>query len=82
MVAATADWALFFHLLGAFVLVGGVVLAGVAFEVARRRVDAREIAVLLGLARVGALLVAVGSVLVLAFGLWLVHLERIGYGTG
>ncbi len=25
---------------------------------------------------------ALGSLLVLAFGLWLVHIERIGYGAG
>lgn len=82
MVAASEKWALFFHLLGAFLLVAGVVVAGVVFEVARRRTQPREIAVLLGLARIGALLVAIGSLVVLPFGLWLVHIERIGYGAG
>jgi uncharacterized membrane protein len=74
--------ALFFHLLGAFLLVGGTVVAGVAFEAARRRDNPREIALLLGLTRIGVLLVAAGTLLTLAFGLWLVHLGHWGYGSG
>jgi uncharacterized membrane protein len=76
------DVALFLHLLGAFSLVAGTTLAGVAFEVARRRQTGREIAVLLGLARIGVGFVVVGTLLVLAFGLWLVDLGHWGYGTG
>jgi uncharacterized membrane protein len=76
------DVALFFHLLGAFSLIAGTVLAGVAFEAARRRRAPGEIALLLGLTRVGVLLVAAGTVLALGFGLWLVQLGRWGYGTG
>jgi uncharacterized membrane protein len=82
LVATAESWVLFFHLLGAFLLVAGLAVAGVAFEAARRRRTPAEIALLLGLTRIGVLLVAAGSVLVLVFGLWLVHLERIGYGTG
>jgi len=37
---------------------------------------------LLGLTRVGVVLVAVGTVLAGLFGLWLVHLGKWGYGTG
>jgi uncharacterized membrane protein len=81
-VGAVESWALFFHLLGAFLLVAGVVVAGVAFEAARRRRRPGEIAILLGLSRVGVFLVALGSLLVLPFGLWLVHIEHIGYGAG
>ena len=43
--------ALFFHILGAFLFVAGIVLAGVAFEAARRRDNPPEIyaaALLLG----------------------------------
>jgi len=76
------DAALFFHVLGAFSFVAGTIVAGVAFEVARRRSDPRDIALLLGLTRLGVLLVGVGTVLVLAFGLWLVHLGAWGYGSG
>jgi uncharacterized membrane protein len=74
--------ALFFHLLGAFTLIAGTVVAGVAFEAARRRNTPAEIALLLRLSRVGVLLVALGMLLVLAFGLWLVELGHWGYGTG
>jgi hypothetical protein len=47
------DVALFFHLLGALLFVAGIVVAGVAFEAARRRDRPGEIALLLGLTRVG-----------------------------
>lgn len=74
--------ALFFHLLGAFLLVSGTVVAGAAFETARRRQAPAEIALLLGLTRVGVVLVGLGVVLALAFGLWLVQLGYWGYGSG
>jgi uncharacterized membrane protein len=55
----------------------------VAFEAARRRSRPDAIALLLGLTRIGVLLVGLGSVLVLAFGLWLVDLEdELDFGTG
>lgn len=76
------DVALFFHLLGALLFVAGVVLAGVAFEVARRRERPSEIALLLGLTRIGVVLVGIGALLLLAFGLWLVRLEHLSYGAG
>jgi uncharacterized membrane protein len=71
--------ALLFHLIGAFLLVSGTVVAGVAFEAARRRAEPGEIALLLGLARTGAGMVGVGAVLVLAFGLVLVHVGHWSY---
>jgi uncharacterized membrane protein len=73
--------ALFFHLLGALSFVSGAIVAGVAFESARRRVEPREIALLLGLSRIGVVLVLAGTLLVLGSGLWLVHLGHWGYGT-
>jgi uncharacterized membrane protein len=74
--------ALFCHILGVLLFVSGVVLAGAPFEIARRRNEPAEIALLLGFARIGALLVASGTILVLGFGLWLVHLGRFGYDAG
>jgi uncharacterized membrane protein len=62
--------------------VAGIVVAGVAFEAARRRERPAEIALLLSITRVGVLLVALGALLVAAFGLWLVHLGSWGYGSG
>ena len=74
------DLALFFHLLGALLFVAGLVLAGVAFEVARRREHPSEIALLLGLARIGVVLVGLGTLLLIAFGIWLMQLEHLSYG--
>jgi uncharacterized membrane protein len=76
------NWALVFHLLGAFLLFAGATVAAVAFEAARRSRSTAEIALLLGLTRIGVVLLGLGSVLVLAFGLWLVQLEHVGYGAG
>jgi uncharacterized membrane protein len=83
VVAAAAEtWALFFHLLGAFLFVGGLIVAAVAFEAARRRHVPGEIALLLAIARVAVLLVGVGTVTLLGFGLWLVDLGDWGYDAG
>jgi uncharacterized membrane protein len=79
---AAEDWALFFHVLGALLLVAGVAVAGLCFEAARRRTEPREIALLLGVGRLGLVLVGPGSLLVLGFGLWLVRLGHWGYGAG
>lgn len=76
------DAALFFHLLGALLFAAGIVVAGVAFEAARRRERPVEIALLLGLTRVGVLLVVGGGLLLLGCGLWLVDLDGVGYGAG
>ncbi len=80
MDSGTYNVALVVHLLGALTFVAGIVLAGAAFE-ARRRERPAEIALLLGLARIGALLAAVGTLVLAAFGLWLVHLGNWGYGS-
>jgi uncharacterized membrane protein len=72
---------LFFHLVGALLFVAGIVVAGVAFEAARRRDRPAEIALLLGIARAGVPLVLAGGLLLAAFGLWLVRLGKFGYGS-
>lgn len=78
----TYDFALVLHLLGAFLFIAGMVLAGVGFEAARRRRVPSEIVLLLSLARLGVLMIVLATLLILAFGLWLVHLGHWGYGTG
>src|SRR4051794_22385897 len=75
------DVALFFHLLGALLFFAGIVVAGAAFETARRRQRPADVALLLGLSRIGVLLVAVGGLLLPVFGLWLVDLGDFGYGS-
>jgi hypothetical protein len=65
------DVALFFHLLGALLFVSGS--CSPAPHRGRRKRPS-EIALLLGLTRIGVVLVGVGALLLLGFGLWLVHL--------
>lgn len=67
----TYDWLLFLHVVSAFALVAALVLF-TALVVATRRVDRPSIALLFfRLVRPGSLLVAVGSLLTLVFGVWL-----------
>jgi uncharacterized membrane protein len=76
----TYDWLLFLHVLGAFLVLGGAVLAGVFNFAALRRERPSEIAMLFKLARVGVASIGIGMVLTLVLGLWLVH--HVGYGWG
>ena len=77
------DVVLFLHLVGVLLFASGIVVAGVPFEVARRRQDTAEIALLLGLTRYGVALVGAGGLLLFVCGLWLVGLDDdIGFGTG
>jgi uncharacterized membrane protein len=59
------------HIFGVLIFFGGALLVGVVFETARRRGRPSEVALLLGLARIGALIVVAGAVLVFGAGLWL-----------
>ena len=63
--------ALFVHLVGVLLFVGGLTVAAVCFEAARRRSEPAEIATLLGLSRWGVVLVGIGGVVLLVGGLWL-----------
>ena len=65
------DVGLLVHLLGALLAFGGVLVAAVALESARRRALPGDIALVLGLARVGALIVVAGTILLLTAGLLL-----------
>jgi uncharacterized membrane protein len=67
------------HVLGALLFFGGALVAAVVFEAAARRERPAEVALLLGLARVGALIVLAGAVLVLGAGLWLASdIDQLG----
>jgi uncharacterized membrane protein len=73
---------LFLHIAGALLFVGGIVVAGIAFEAGRRRERPDEIALLLGLTRAGVSLVGIGALLLFVCGLWLAGLEDdVGYGA-
>jgi uncharacterized membrane protein len=75
------QWLLFFHVTGAFFLIGGIVVAGIlnlAAIVKDRRPS--EVAALYGLIRFAVPLIGAGLLLTLVIGLWLVH--NVGYGYG
>jgi Predicted integral membrane protein (DUF2269) len=67
------DAGLFVHLVAVIAFFGGAFLTGVAFEAARRHSRPGDVALLLGLARIGALAVVGGTIVLLGAGLWLAH---------
>lgn len=73
------DWLLLIHLLGAFCFLSGSVVAGILHGAAMRRDKPSEVALLLGLVRPMVVVIAVGSIVVLVFGIWLAH--DAGYGV-
>jgi uncharacterized membrane protein len=79
---STYDWLLFLHITGAFLLVGGVVLAGAFNIAAQLRQRPSEIALLLGLTRFAVVAIGIGAFTTLIFGLWLVSEAPWGYGYG
>ena len=66
------DWALLLHLAAVICFVSGMAIATAAQLGAWRRERTGDVAAVLPLGRIGVLVVAVGLVLVLASGLWLV----------
>lgn len=69
------NWALLGHIVSGFVLFAGLFLAAAGWHQARARSVPGEVALLLRLCRVGAMTVAVATISVLGFGLWLVDLQ-------
>ena len=74
------DWLLFLHMTGAFLVIGGAVMAGVFNFSAVRSERPSDVVLFFRFARVAVAAIGVGMVLTLGFGLWLVH--DVGYGWG
>ena len=74
------DWLLVIHVGGAFCVLAGALLAVVLNQAALRRSRPSEIALLLGLIRVAVVLIALGMMVTLAFGIWLVQDTAYGFG--
>jgi uncharacterized membrane protein len=77
------DWLLFFHITGAFFLIGGIVIAGIlnlTALIGERRPS--EVATLFRLVRFAVPLIGAGMLLTLAIGLWLVHESPWNFGYG
>jgi uncharacterized membrane protein len=65
-------WLLVFHMIGAFMVLGGAMIAGIFSLAALRRERPSEVVVLFRLTRYAVTSITVGMVVALAFGLWLV----------
>jgi uncharacterized membrane protein len=74
------EWLLFLHVTGAFLVIGGAVMAGVFNFSALRSERPSEVVLFFRFARLAVAAIGVGMVLTLGFGLWLVH--DVGYGWG
>ena len=74
------EWLLFLHVTGAFLVIGGAVMAGVFNFSALRSGRPSDVVLFFRFARVAVAAIGVGMVLTLGFGLWLVH--DAGYGWG
>ena len=75
------DWLLFLHVTGAFLLIGGSVVAAALSLASLTRERPSEVAVLLGLIRYGLIPIYAGVLLTLVFGLWLVSERGYSYGS-
>jgi len=78
----TYQWLLFLHVTGAFLLLGGGVIAGALNLMALGRERPSEILLLFGLIRIAVVSILIGTLLAFVFGLWLVHEAGYGYGDG
>ena len=76
------EWLLFLHVTGAFIFLGAAVAALTLNNAVLRRDKPSEIALLLRLTQFTVPGFIVGTVLLLVFGLWLVHTAGYGFGDG
>ena len=76
------QWLLALHVTGAFLFLGGGVIAASLNLVALGRERPSEIALLFGLIKLAVVPIMVGALLAIVFGLWLVHEAGFGYGDG
>jgi uncharacterized membrane protein len=74
------QWLLVLHMTGAFLVLGGSVMAGIFNVAALRSQQPSEVATFFRFARIAVAAIGPGMLLTLGFGLWLVH--DVGYGWG
>lgn len=74
------EWLLFLHVTGAFMVLGGAVMAAIFNFAALRRERPSEVVVLFRLAQIAVRSITIGMVVALAFGLWLVSEADYGWG--
>jgi uncharacterized membrane protein len=74
------EWALFLHITGAFLLLGGATVAAVFNIAALRRERPSEIAALLEVTRWAVVSITIGVFMTLGFGIWLIDIAGYDYG--
>jgi uncharacterized membrane protein len=79
---STYDWLLFLHVTGAFLLLGGAVVAGALNLAALGRERPSEILLLFGLIRIAVVAILLGTLFAFVFGLWLVSESPWNYSYG
>jgi uncharacterized membrane protein len=75
-----SQWLIALHVTGAFLLLGGGVLAAVFNVAAQRSERPSEIALFYGLTRVAVVGIALGALMTLVLGLWLVSERDFSFG--
>jgi uncharacterized membrane protein len=78
---STSQWLLTFHITGAFIFLGGSILAGVLAVLTLRNDRPSDVAAHLRLIRAVVIPIGIGSILVLGFGLALVHEQHRSWGA-
>jgi uncharacterized membrane protein len=78
---STVQWLLALHVTGAFFLLGGVMFATILSVLGSRAERPSEVAAFMGLARWAVLFIIAGEILLLVFGLWLVHETHYSFGA-
>lgn len=78
----TFQWLIALHVLSAFLMLAGGVVAGALHIAAMKREKPSEIAALLGLIRSGVILAGLGSIGTIVFGMLLVHHLHLSMGAG
>ena len=78
---STIQWLLALHVTGAFFLLGGVMVATILSVLGHRAERPSELAAFMGLARFAVVFIIAGQLLLLVFGLWLVHEFHFSFGS-
>jgi uncharacterized membrane protein len=74
----TYQWLLLLHILAAFCFLSGIVVAGTLHWLAMRREKPSDVALLLGMVRPMVVVIGIGSIGALVFGIWLTQKDPNG----
>ena len=77
-----SQWLIALHVSGAFLLLGGGVIAGVLTFAASRSERPSDVAAFLGLVRFAVVAIGIGTLLTVVLGIWLVSDQDFSFGDG